>query len=353
MNVMVESRNNPMVGVFRHSPSSIFTPAHLGLKGILYKDQISRPQVLSQLHVTRDKNTMRELPKRNFVTNLRQIPVKVFSASSVTSKSSAPSVTETNHKVTSGDSATRNDASLAESQLKSATVSSEPLNSANSRDRSRNEDDHPVCSICLEAYVDGDEILTLACSHCFHSECVSKWFFHGCLNNADLASSFNCPECRQDHIALSEAASHCSDDRCSQCTTSNTNNELAASFLQIGEKLFQDGGYDFLSDIGSETQSNRGSKQSAALVSAAGGRLTSAPLSPIRASNSALSSAPPRATANEIELAFSRIEVDVSAASQVFVAEMNSIASDRDDSSVNWSTYSDCGYALKNSDNKY
>lgn len=107
------------------------------------------------------------------------------------------------------------------------------------------DDDAPVCAICLECYNDGDNILTLACSHCYHSECVSKWFFQDCLNSTDLSSSFRCPQCRQDHILLSERGSQCSDPL-------QDFGISQLSFIQAGQSLLRDGGYDFLSDIGSE-----------------------------------------------------------------------------------------------------
>jgi len=164
---------------------------------------MTRPPIFSQLQVARES---KKLPPHNFLKSLRQIPTKVYSASSVGSRSE-----------------------------RSCTSPDQP-----------EEDEHlPTCSICLDPYADGDELRTFACSHCFHNECVSKWIFHRCLDNEEL-DSFNCPECRQNHITLSEAGSS---------RTSLAEGISSLSFLQVGENMAREGGYDFLSDFGSDLQS--------------------------------------------------------------------------------------------------
>lgn len=35
--------------------------------------------------------------------------------------------------------------------------------------------DHAECSICLEDYVEGDNLRTLPCKHEFHADCVDAW----------------------------------------------------------------------------------------------------------------------------------------------------------------------------------
>lgn len=199
--IMEESKRNPLIGVFRHSPS--VPSKSLGLKSILYRET-TQPPIFSQLQVSRD---VKKFPTHNFLRSFRQIPTKVFTASSVGSKSSV---------------------------------------SGNSPPAQLEEDENlPTCSICLDPYADGDELRTFACSHCFHNECVSKWIFHRCLNNDEL-DSFNCPECRQNHVTLSEAGSS---------RTSLAEGISSMSFLQVGENMAREGGYDFLSDFGSDLQS--------------------------------------------------------------------------------------------------
>lgn len=42
------------------------------------------------------------------------------------------------------------------------------------------------CSICLESYIAGSRVSTLACSHTYHEECIRRWFLQ----------SLACPLCR-------------------------------------------------------------------------------------------------------------------------------------------------------------
>ena len=199
--IMAESKGNPLIGVFRHSPS--IPSKCLGLKSILYKNQAkSSTGICSQLQVSREA---KKFPAHLFLKSLKQIPKGVYSASSVGSKSEA----------------------------------------SPDQPQGLNDENIPTCSICLMPYADGDELRTFACSHCFHSECVSKYIFHRCLNNDEL-DSFNCPECRQNHITLSEAGSS---------RTSLAEGISNLSFLQVGQNLTRECGYDFLSDFGSDLQS--------------------------------------------------------------------------------------------------
>lgn len=208
--VMTESKTNPMVGLFRHSPP--LQSNRVGLKSVIYEDpQLGFP-IISRLRLNSLPRSA--LTGRTFLSSLRKIPVTVYSASSSASKSIID---------------------LAE---KSPTENGS-CTDIHGDTRGR---EAPMCAICLEEYADGDELLTLACSHCFHSECANKWFYHGCINNAELQDAFRCPHCRQDHIALSEQCSHASGD-----AVIPTN-----AFLDVGQSLLRDGGYDFLSDAGSE-----------------------------------------------------------------------------------------------------
>ncbi|KAJ4716180.1 RING/U-box superfamily protein [Melia azedarach] len=46
------------------------------------------------------------------------------------------------------------------------------------------------CSICLESFVDGDELIRLPCEHRFHSTCLDPW----------VRSCGDCPYCRRDIV---------------------------------------------------------------------------------------------------------------------------------------------------------
>lgn len=200
---LANAKKNPMIGIFRHSPS--VCSDRKGLKAAIYSEKSNIP-VVSRLHVTSPAVAF----QHNFVSSLKQIPLSVYSAK--------PSPAH----------------SICDSEVDA------------DGSKIRDHCDKPMCSICLDEYRDGDELLTLACGHCFHSECVNKWFFQGCLNNAALNETFRCPHCRQDHLALtSEKGSNCSED----------NGIPTSSFLKIGQSLLADGGYDFLSDISSEHRS--------------------------------------------------------------------------------------------------
>lgn len=55
---------------------------------------------------------------------------------------------------------------------------------------SQEEDASPrSCSICLEAYSDGEKVLTLPCLHQFHASCVVPWL----KQQGKLAT---CPMCK-------------------------------------------------------------------------------------------------------------------------------------------------------------
>jgi hypothetical protein len=214
--MLEDSKRNPLIGVFRHSPAQ--RSKSLGLKSILYGEPTEKQNVFSQLQVARET---KKVPTHNFLRSLRQIPTKVYSSSSVGSRSSVSASVISPHEALQPVDAPKTTPVAVDENV-------------------------PMCSICIEPYADGDELRTFACSHCFHNECVSKWIFHRCLNDAEL-ESFNCPECRQNHITLSEAGSS---------QTSLADGMCNLSYLQVGETL--GGGYDFLSDFGSELQSPLG-----------------------------------------------------------------------------------------------
>lgn len=207
---MLESKNNPLVGFVRHSPSSI--SKSMGLKRIISEDPSIKPPILTQLQLKRNEMTSSPLTEKNFVRSLKQIPTSVYSSSEVQSPSRRGSI------------------KLDE-----------------------NSEDQCLCAICMEAYADGDEILTLACAHCYHSECASKWFYQDCLNSAHMESNFSCPKCRKNHHAtLSEVGSS------SSLVTTEDNLGISTTLLQIGQSLINEGGYDFLSDFGAESPYENG-----------------------------------------------------------------------------------------------
>lgn len=134
-----------------------------------------------------------------FVSSLKLIPVKKFVSSRSLSRTSLSEIGE--YQSSSGD--------IAESP-----------------------DDQPLCSICLEPYADGDPISNLACSHCFHTECVNAWFYQGCLDDHHTDGHFNCPECRQEHI-FSDTNS---DDKASDSgATSSSSTENEEPFVMLGD----------------------------------------------------------------------------------------------------------------------
>lgn len=49
------------------------------------------------------------------------------------------------------------------------------------------------CSICLESFTDGDELICLPCNHRFHSVCLDPW----------VRSCGDCPYCRRNIVVNS------------------------------------------------------------------------------------------------------------------------------------------------------
>jgi len=50
------------------------------------------------------------------------------------------------------------------------------------------KDNEKTCNICLEDFVNGDDVRKLSCSHCFHKNCVDRW----------LLQVSSCPICKRD-----------------------------------------------------------------------------------------------------------------------------------------------------------
>lgn len=125
--------SSPYIGTFRHSPSSSIK--YGGLKDIL-RENCSGSPVLSQMQISR---------KNRYA--YRHVNPEELAASSV--------------------------------------FQSSPLL----------EDDIPCCAICLEVFVDGDEIRVLECDHCFHKSCIDIWLL-GSLSEESTDTS-GCPTCRR------------------------------------------------------------------------------------------------------------------------------------------------------------
>jgi len=50
------------------------------------------------------------------------------------------------------------------------------------------KDDH--CTICLSSYTEGEQMKSLPCLHCFHTDCLDQWFKVSC----------SCPTCKDSSI---------------------------------------------------------------------------------------------------------------------------------------------------------
>jgi hypothetical protein len=103
------------------------------------------------------------------------------------------------------------------------------------------EEDAPTCLICLDVFVNGDEIRNLRCSHCFHKACVDIWLM-GTLSDDSMVTSI-CPTCRQD-AGSSSSNSSCSSSHRERVdgTTSAIPPEI---FLRIGQHLLEEGAKGF------------------------------------------------------------------------------------------------------------
>jgi hypothetical protein len=268
---MAEARKNPLVGLLRHSPSIVATRS-TGLKGIL-EDKEPKNFSLTPLIPSSSASAEASSPSSactnnnnkdkpsNFVASLREIPHSHFSTNS--------------------------------SQNGDSEVAVSPGSILSPLDLINND---PICAICMETYENGDELLTLACSHCFHSDCVSKWFYQDCLNSENMISNFKCPRCRREHHSLASSASNSISNLAAVSMKNHTgtnalplsiaekgnkqptnNNSSTASIdgddsdrsvvssssigdhegggisstslLQLGQNLLDEGGYDLLNDI--------------------------------------------------------------------------------------------------------
>jgi hypothetical protein len=245
-NIMNESKTNPMIGLLRHSPSVISRSrnSHGKKSSQLAKKQQQQqpPPVLSRLALLRNRpkessqqHSQQQQPDNpsepSFVSSLREFHRNVYSVSSLSShEGNSPLSPLVDHPVS--------------------------------------DNDIPMCAICMEKYCNGDEILTLKCSHCFHSECISKWFYQDCLNSEDMRSNFTCPHCRKTNnnnnnnneeskenqelgsidsetlLSLKKLQISASDG----VSIVSEEGILTESLFKLGKSLLEeDGGYDFVS----------------------------------------------------------------------------------------------------------
>jgi hypothetical protein len=96
----------------------------------------------------------------------------------------------------------------------------------------------PMCPICLEHFIDGDEIRNLKCSHCFHKSCVDIWLL-GTMSS-DMTTTV-CPTCRQDASSvMSEPGTGSSVYSAPEYPTP-ISTIPAECFLRVGQFLHQEG----------------------------------------------------------------------------------------------------------------
>ena len=137
---LFEPNSNPNVGVYRHSPASTTSK---GLQEILRDKRTSlKPKsVISTLQLF----NLGSLPKHLEKKTLEMMPTSHFIS----------------HRDQGGEAV----------------------------------EETPMCPICLEHFVDGDEIRNLKCDHCFHKSCIDVWLL-GTMSS-DVTTTV-CPTCRQD-----------------------------------------------------------------------------------------------------------------------------------------------------------
>eukprot|EP01034_Spumella_vulgaris_P025072 gene25072-31484_t len=174
-------------------------------------------------------------------------------------------------------------------------------------------------------------------------ECARKWFFQGCLNNGE-DSTFNCPECRQDHVQLSlDVCGDVSLRGGGSVGSSRCGEEISCtSFFHVGQSLIAEGGYDFMSDVGSES-----TRYTASSVGLATGNNTPArkitkpsPPPPLAATTTVAVSV--LLEEEESASPIKSLSTAVSAVTEVRGVDLEA-SSSRVDRRLAESTYSDCG----------
>ena len=111
--------------------------------------------------------------------------------------------------------------------------------------------DVPICPICLENFVDGDEIRNLNCSHCFHKSCIDIWLL-GTMSSE--VTTTVCPTCRQD------ASSNVSELETGNVVYSSSDHSApdstipAECFVRVGQFLLREGSKTITNSEGSPGQ---------------------------------------------------------------------------------------------------
>jgi hypothetical protein len=75
--------------------------------------------------------------------------------------------------------------SFQETRKRPCGISEEAFKSLNV-DIFTNKGETEECSVCLESFVEGEKILSLSCTHSFHSYCLEPW----------VRICSDCPNCR-------------------------------------------------------------------------------------------------------------------------------------------------------------
>mmetsp|Transcript_17568 Transcript_17568/g.29445 ORF Transcript_17568/g.29445 Transcript_17568/m.29445 type:complete len:384 (-) Transcript_17568:134-1285(-) len=104
--------------------------------------------------------------------------------------------------------------------------------------RGETEGEAPMCPICLENFVDGDEIRNLKCSHCFHKSCVDIWLL-GTMSS-EMTTTI-CPTCRQDASSVITEPDPGSSVYSSPDCPSPVSTIPAECFLRVGQFLLNEG----------------------------------------------------------------------------------------------------------------
>lgn len=180
---LFEPNSNPNVGVYRHSPASTTSK---GLQEILRDKRTSlKPKsVISTLQLF----NLRSLPKHLEKKTLEMMPTSHFIS----------------HREQGGDEV----------------------------------EETPMCPICLEHFIDGDEIRNLNCDHCFHKSCIDVWLL-GTMSS-DVTTTV-CPTCRQDASSVITEPETGSSVYSAPDNPAPISTIPAECFLRVGQFLLSEG----------------------------------------------------------------------------------------------------------------